>query len=196
MVRTQGFPRAVALVLAVTGLLGGVAVAPAPALAHDELTGTSPADGATVDTRLEEVTLTFSGVVRADGSTVTVTGRDGATHHDGPLSVRDRVVHQPVTSMGSGTYRVQWRVLAADGHPMTGEFAFTVALPPELEPAPGSTSTAPPTVELTATPPGTATDQADGGSTPAGWVIALVVAALVLALAMTLVLLRRRRGQP
>ncbi len=179
--------------LAMAGLLAGVAVAPGPALAHDELTGTSPADGATVDTRLDEVTLTFSGVVRADGSTVTVTGPDGTAHHDGPLSVLDRVVHQPVTSMGSGTYRVQWRVLAADGHPMTGEFAFTVALPPELEPTPSPTPTASPSPEQTATQPGTATG---GESRPAGWVLCLVAAALVLALAVTLVLLRRRRGQP
>ena len=114
-------------------LLAGLPVA-TPAWAHSRLLGTGPADGATVTSPLAAVTLTFNEVVRADMSTVLVEGADHAGYGDGPVRVVDHTMSQPVHPLRSGAYRVAWRAISADGHPVEGEFRFTVALPPGQEP--------------------------------------------------------------
>jgi methionine-rich copper-binding protein CopC len=122
-------------------VLGVVLVAaPGRASAHSVLLDTAPSDGAVVTVVTSEVTLTFNEPVKGSFSTVAVSGPDGRAHGDGPVRVVDGVVHQPVSALGSGRYRVAWRVVSADGHPVSGEFGFTVALPAGLEPpaaAPG-----------------------------------------------------------
>ncbi|MBX6358415.1 MAG: copper resistance protein CopC, partial [Micromonosporaceae bacterium] len=121
----------------VASVAAGVAMlgAPAPAAAHTVLLGTTPAEGSVVTTVTTEVTLTFSEPVRAQFTTVAVTGPGGRAYGNGDLSVRDNVVHQPVHPMGSGAYEVAWRVVSLDGHPVSGTFSFTVQLPAEQEPA-------------------------------------------------------------
>jgi methionine-rich copper-binding protein CopC len=121
-----------AAILAAVGV--AVAVLPAPASAHSVLLGTSPADGAAVTTMTSEVTLTFNEPVMGRFSTVAVTGPDGVAYGDGALQVIDNIVHQPVFPLRSGNYQVAWRVVSADGHPVSGTFAFTVTLPADLEP--------------------------------------------------------------
>jgi methionine-rich copper-binding protein CopC len=159
-----------------------VLVPAAPVAAHTELTATGPADGATVTTPIEDVTLTFSGPVRADGSTVTVTGPDGVASQ-GQLTVLDTTVHQPVTPLRSGPYRVDWSVVAGDGHAITGSFGFTLALPPELEePSPSPIPS-----------PSTTGQATDGGrdSSAGPWLVTVGTGVLIIAL----VLLLRRRGR-
>ena len=141
-----------AAVLAVT-----VLSQPGPALAHAALLDTAPADGTTVTTVTTEVTLTFNEPVRATFSTVAVTGPDGVAYGDGELSVVNNVVHQPVYPLRSGDYQVAWRVVSADGHPVSGTFAFTVRLPAGQEP--------------TVTPPATPAPEAgeEDVSAASGW---------------------------
>jgi methionine-rich copper-binding protein CopC len=181
----------------VLGVLAAVmVVAPVPASAHEELTATSPVDGSTVTTRVTEVTLSFSGPVRADGSTVTVTGPDGRTHSSAAVSVVDTVVHQPVAPLSSGAYRVEWRVIAGDGDPMSGQFSFTLALPPELEPTTAAPTNAAPATAPPSTPEPRSPSVADGGrgsgASPWWWLLAALVVVGVLAAA---VVVSRRRGR-
>jgi methionine-rich copper-binding protein CopC len=160
--------------LAIVLVLVSAAVAvPAPAWAHTELLSTSPADAAVMTSPPGEVTLTFSGPVRADGSTVTVTGPDGRTHSDGAVAVIDFVVHQPVRDLTSGDYQVQWQVVAADGHPMSGQFTFQLSLP-EPEPTPSPSTVTPTTTDVLPAP------VADNRGVPAWvWVAALVALAVI-----------------
>jgi methionine-rich copper-binding protein CopC len=187
--------RAARTVIGLAVVLAAMVGMPAPAWAHTELQSTAPADGATVEAPIDEVTLTFSGAIRADGSSVEVTGADGKSYGGGPLGVLDFVVHQPVAALRSGDYRVEWRVLAGDGHAMTGEFMFAVALPPELEP---TTPTMPPSTAAD-TPPGTpqtvVTDQATGGggSSWVWWPIGAVAVSCIIVLAVLAI--RRARRQ-
>ena len=167
-----------------------VVAVPTPAAAHTELLGTSPADAAALTTAIDEVTLTFSGPVRADGSSVVITGPGGQNYSAGPLSVLDFVVHQPVTSLTSGGYQIAWTVLAGDGHAMTGQFAFQVALPPELEPTLSPSSTAPSPSTATA---GAASD--DNDPPTVWWILAAVLAAGA-AGAFGLLARRRSEDQP
>lgn len=186
------------IVRAAAGLFVGLGLllTASPAAAHTELTATSPASGATVDVPVEEITLTYSGAVRADGSTVEVTGADGTTYGDGPLAVIDTVVHQPVRTLPSGTYTVRHRIIAADGHAMEGSFTFTVALPPELEPTtPAAGAPEPTQAPDPSRPAGAGADVDDPRSTAGIW---LGAASLTVALIALIYLVRRysrrRRG--
>lgn len=158
-----------------------VVATPAPAAAHAVLLGTAPAEGSVVTTVTTAVTLTFNEPVRAQFSTVAVTGPRDHAYSDGELSVRDTVVHQPVHPLRSGEYRVAWRVVSADGHPISGAFSFSVALPADLEPA-----EPPPVAPAAAT------------AAPRGWPLwwwVPIVAGLA-AMALLLVRAGRRRRVP
>ncbi|MFK3980749.1 copper resistance protein CopC [Micromonospora sp. NPDC050397] len=159
-------------------LLAGLPVA-APVWAHSRLLGTDPADGTTVTSVLPAVTLTFNEVVRADLSTVLVErAADHTGYGDGPAQVVDHELRQPVRPLRSGDYRVAWRAISVDGHPVQGEFRFTVALPPDREPA-------------AATPDKVRTPVAGGGGPATWWWAAGAVVALV-AVAAGLIRVRRR----
>ena len=101
---------------------------PASAQAHDELTGSDPQDGATVEAdELDELTLSFSGEIAQVGAAVTVTGPDGGSVLDGePEADGTEVTQDLVDDLGDGDYAVAWRVTSEDGHPISGEFGFTV----------------------------------------------------------------------
>lgn len=144
----------VTVVVAILGLLLGVASSLLTALAadaHTALKSISPEDGSSATTQPKEVRLEFSEAVSETFSAVTVIGVDGASATDGPTVVDGAVVTQPLTSgLGSGAYAVTYRVVSADGHPITGTAEFTLDLPP--------------VTQQTAQPEATPTDEADGAS--------------------------------
>lgn len=114
------------LVAALTLLLAGPVSA---GNAHDELIESEPADGVEVQTMPEEVLLEFSGDVAPVGTIVEVTGpgQVGPVIDGGP-SVDGTTVIQPVYTDGpAGGYTVTWRVTSSDGHPISGEFGYSVA---------------------------------------------------------------------
>ena len=125
-------------VLAVTAVAAGGLFTTGPAAAHARLVDSDPQADSTVTTPLDEITLTFSELIRGALSTVVVTGPDGVRHGTGEPRVVDRRLHLPVDPMRSGSYRVAYRVVSADGHPIEGQSRFAVALPPALEPRPPS----------------------------------------------------------
>lgn len=108
-------------------LLTVLLVAPAGvASAHDELVGTDPQDGATVE-EPDDLVLTFSGNIAGLGAQVAVTGPDGGSVVDGAPEVNGTEVEQElVDDLAAGDYAVIWRVTSEDGHPISGEFSFTV----------------------------------------------------------------------
>ena len=184
----------------------------APATAHTNLAGSVPAAGATIEPGTAEVVLSFSAPVREGLSIVLVTGADGADLARGAAQVRGDDVAQPVAAPlppGAGT--VSYRVVAADGHPITGTLPFVVAAelanpvpaaPTDLAPTdPAPTSPAPtdpaPTdpapTDPAPTEPVQVAEPAEGGraALTAGVVGAGVVGAGLIGL---LLRTRRRRG--
>ncbi|GIG58559.1 hypothetical protein Lfu02_29310 [Longispora fulva] len=123
----------VVVALAFTGLLATAA----PAAAHSTLEGSSPTDGAIVKQQITEVSLRFNEGVDGRFSTVVVNGPGNVSYSVGDLSVTDNTVSQPVHPLKSGDYKVAWRVVSADGHPVTGAFGFTAAIPGDQEPSEG-----------------------------------------------------------
>jgi methionine-rich copper-binding protein CopC len=118
----------VALLVALLALvLSGQVATAVPASAHDYLVSTSPEIDGTADTAPPRVTLTFNEAVNTRFSTVQVTGPTGGVWQNGSPEVLGATVTQRLLPLGpAGPYRVTWRVVSADGHPIGGTFAFTL----------------------------------------------------------------------
>lgn len=189
------FALVAALLLALLALLAH----PSPASAHDELLGSDPAADSTVDALPAQLTLTFSGVIAPDAgaSEVQVTDASGAELTDGVPTAQDNVLTQDLAGEASGAVTVLWKVVSSDGHPISGQFSFTVAGAPTptdtASPTPTATQTIAPSPSETTAPaptPGPPASAAD--MTP--WIIAgIVLLLLVIAAIVYLVASRSRR---
>ncbi|HEY3437829.1 MAG TPA: copper resistance CopC family protein [Actinotalea sp.] len=188
--------------LLVVVLAALVTVIGQPASAHDALVQSQPADGSVVTAPPVEVALTFSEAPLTVGAAVSVTGADGVVWSDGEAVVADLSVVQPLRQdIPSGQYAVEWRAVAADGHPVTGTLTFTVALSlatPTATAAPASPVASP--TPSPAAPPATATvtataapaADAPGSSDTPRWVAPAIIVVAVAGL-FVLGALRRRR---
>lgn len=122
--------------IAFAGLAGIGALAPTPAYAHNELVSTTPEDGSSHDEPPSELVLRFNGPVGKRFGEVAVTGPDQQTYDDGDLQVSGNSATQPLKQLGpQGKYVVGWRVVSADGHPISGSFSFWLG-PKHSSPAP------------------------------------------------------------
>lgn len=136
----------VATALGVAALAGVLTAA--PAAAHTSLVAAAPADGATVRPPAA-VELTYADPVRFVG--VVVLDARGGHHESGrPRAVDAKVTERIAGTLADGSYTVGWRVVAPDGHPVSGRYRFTVS----GSAAPGTSSPVP---------------QSSGGRTSAGW---------------------------
>ncbi|MFD3469010.1 copper resistance protein CopC [Streptomyces sp. NPDC058682] len=118
------------LVASVLALLFGGA---APALAHTALSGSDPADGSVLETPPRQVTLTFTESVSFPDAALRVLSPANervnprpAQHADGKGNTA-RV--ELADKLPEGTYTVAWRVISADGHPISGAFTFSIGKP-------------------------------------------------------------------
>ncbi|MDR7113329.1 methionine-rich copper-binding protein CopC [Microbacterium trichothecenolyticum] len=177
--------------------LGVVLATASPAHAHDELLGSDPAQGSTLDALPAQLTLTFSAEIADDAgaSVVEVTDASGTALADGTPTVQDNVLTQPLTGEASGAVTVLWKVVSSDGHPISGEFSFTVAgAPTPTESAtPTPTETAAPTASAEPTPTVTSEPAASEGATALPWIIAGVLALALIAAVVYLLVSRSRR---
>lgn len=99
---------------------------PSPASAHAVLVASTPEQGARLASAPAAVQLTFSAALTPP-AVVVVHGPDGSVVATVEPSVSGAVVRQPLPDAGGGTYTVAYRVVTADGHPVTGQLTFSVA---------------------------------------------------------------------
>ncbi len=164
------------------------------AAAHAELVTITPEQNARLTMAPTEVVLEFSEPVSESFATVLVTTTGGADVTRGkPAVVGDRITQALNPSLGAGTYRVAFRVVSSDGHPVTGESGFTLILASSA-----STSTSAPSASALATRSSVAPDltpaqgpnaSPDGGLSGLTMVIAV---GLLIAGAGLLLWLRKR----
>jgi methionine-rich copper-binding protein CopC len=197
--------------LLVTALLtlGSLLWAPT-ASAHDELLDLQPGNKVVVSTPPTQVQLVFGAPAMPLGTQVRVTGPTGAMVSTGPASVDGGNVVQMLSGgLVDGVYRVDWRVTAADGHPVSGTYTFTLkAASTATSPAPavsGSsavvpTATSAPAASASSTSrPSASGSSASGGSasTESGPSTGLVVGLSLMAAAVAgamFAFMRRRNG--
>lgn len=119
--------RPAALAALFTALLAALLALGAPAQAHDTLLESDPADGATLETSPEAITLTYSADILEVSPLVRITDENGeqlaeiTPSVDGPVATA--TLEEPLPA---GTSTVQWRVVSSDGHPIEGSFEVTV----------------------------------------------------------------------
>jgi methionine-rich copper-binding protein CopC len=177
---------AVLAVVVVAVVVVAVPLGVAPAAAHTAFASSDPAGGSTVDT-LETVTVSFTEAVTTDLATLTVTGPSGQRIDDGEATVEDVTLQVGVSPIEAGEHQLAYRVVAADGHPVSGTVTFTYAGEPterteRAEPAERTERAEPPEPaepeEENAPAPATPAAESAGASDPLTgmnpWLAALV----------------------
>lgn len=161
------------LVLVLVFALVAVAV-PAPAAAHAQLVGSSPKTDEVLAASPTEVTLEFNEDLIEIGSTLLVV--DAAQNNlVSNVELEGRHVRAALAEeLSEGSYEVRWRVVSADGHPISGRIPFAVGAPGDPVPAAGEDATSDPEAAEQTT--------ADGPRVPRALVVAVLgaVAGLVL----------------
>ncbi|MDH3298834.1 MAG: copper resistance protein CopC/CopD, partial [Gemmatimonadota bacterium] len=109
----------------------------APVRLHIELRSSVPAQGDTIRSRLDRMTLVFSGPVEPKLSSVRWIGLAGDT-----LSLRvtgtpdqSHVLETEAPPGENGAQKLVWRTVSADGHQAAGEVSFVMAAPEFAAPA-------------------------------------------------------------
>ena len=203
----SAYARLVKRVIVLLGILLIALTAPGLARAHSDLESTSPADGERLSAAPTELTFVFSeellpdfvnfvAVDAAEQTTeLTVTGVHGAT----------AVIAWPAALPG-GEWRVEYRVVSQDGHPVNGHISFSYPAvspspsPSSASPAPTATPTPTPTSaspapqSSSAAPSPSASPAADESPTSPGWMIALIAVGILVIIAIVGLVARRRTG--
>lgn len=213
--RSRSVRPAAAVVAVLAGMVLMLTGWAAPAAAHGELIGSDPDAGAALEAVPEQVRLTFSDEIEPQFAAVALTvGGGPASERPTRVQGADVIVDVPAAAADDAPtgqpvpWRVTYRVVSADGHPVSAAVAFTVtspavAVPTESAatppPAPtAETPTAQTPARTAATPTATAADDAaasgeDPSGAPWGWLGAGAV--LVLAAAAAIAVVTRRRGK-
>lgn len=114
---------AVGTALAIAAPLAGATTASA----HSALVSSDPAPGAALAAAPAQITLTFNEDVLEMGAAVFVVDAAGVDHAGEPV-VAGPVVTVPIEGvLPGGAIEARWRVVSADGHPISDVLPFTVA---------------------------------------------------------------------
>lgn len=182
------------LIATVAVLLAVFGVIPA-AQAHDYLVGSTPKLGSTVSTAPQHVTLKFNDIVLTSPAPpqVSVKGPAGRYYETGCGKVTDATVATPVALGGAGKYTVTWRIVSADGHPVSDSLSFTYHPKPGAKAAEGIAAPKPCT-DRTSAPASAAPQKSDGGA-PTGAIVAVVIIAVLGVGGVAAILLTRGRAR-
>jgi len=115
----------------IAGILIGVLIATTGvASAHASVLSTNPADLSTQPDSPAEVSVIFSETVSVNAGGLTVRNRDGVRVDENNNQVVDGTIlrTQLQPNLADGTYIATYRVLSADGHPVSGSFIFGIGL--------------------------------------------------------------------
>jgi methionine-rich copper-binding protein CopC len=97
-----------------------------PASAHSARVGTDPEDGATLSTAPASITFTFNENVSRRAQ-VAIAAPDGTQVDLGKVAAVDNTVTATIPDVDQrGTYSASYRVVSADGHPVTGTITYKV----------------------------------------------------------------------
>jgi len=169
-----------------------------PAFAHNYLVSTTPASDSTVSVQPDNITLVTNDVlINVPASNVlSVTDSAGRFYGDGCATVKGVSISTKAQLGATGDYTVQWRVVSADGHPVSGSWSFHWAPEAGQVLATGSAQqpVCPGSVPLE-TPAPSATSSASNSSGSSNTIIwfLIAIASMIAAAGVTFAVLTRRR---
>ncbi len=171
----------------ITGLLFmliSVLMIPTPAQAHTALESSNPEDGAKLTAVPERIVLSFTDQIGGPaevGSEAVVVVDGKVANWPVKISGRTVTLSAPQGATG-GSYEVNYRVISADGHPVSGSVKFQV-------------DSASPTPATTPTPSANASPAASSTSTGSVLTSPLLLGVGVAAVAVIAAVLALRRGR-
>jgi copper transport protein len=125
-----------------------------PAAAHAELVTITPANGAQLTRPPSEVKMTFTESVNLIDGGIRLVGGAGATMPTPDPTVDGRIVTWPMPAdLPEGAYVVTWRVVSADGHPVSGASSFGVGTAAPAVPGSATDAASPGRVAIGSTAP-------------------------------------------
>lgn len=100
----------------------------APAFAHAQLVGAFPKANAKVSQAVLQVKLTFDDdlIALGDSNQITVTNSKKQRVDNAKSVVVGNQLSVGLKKLKFGKYKVSYRALSADGHPITASYSFTV----------------------------------------------------------------------
>lgn len=184
--------RAIAALIATLLAVVLSVVGAAPALAHNVLVSSDPTNGAVLDTAPQQVSFTFDQPIQNFDPALKVFGPNGNDFTTAAPTVQGNTISAPIAAGPAGDYRVAFRIVSSDGHPVTGEITFTLT-----EAAAGTASGTPTSAAGDAGDAGEngqgAADASQGGL--GGWLWAIVGVAAVLVVAAIAIAMRKPRDE-
>ncbi len=97
--------------------------------AHSHLESSSPKNGEVLTQQLKDITLTFETTLEKT-STFTLQDTTGAAIPLAGVSVEgNKLVGTLGNDLTSGNYKIHWKIIGIDGHPLEGDIPFSVQLP-------------------------------------------------------------------
>lgn len=110
----------------------------APSFAHDEIIGTNPENEQQLDAAPTEIVLEYSNNLVELGNMVIVRDINDHDWAEGEVIVKNHTLTQKLQpDAPEGWYRVDWRAVSSDGHPITGTYVYLVGDNTDLpKPAP------------------------------------------------------------
>ena len=103
----------------------------APAAAHATLVSSDPAEGEVLAETPDVVTLTYDEAVSLTDDSIQVFDAAGEPVESSATSKDEIVTADLPDELSAGTYVVTWRVVSADGHPISGSLTFSIGAPSE-----------------------------------------------------------------
>ncbi|QOR67989.1 copper resistance protein CopC [Cytobacillus suaedae] len=97
-----------------------------PIFAHSYLEDSKPKDGELVTEPLQQITLLFNTKIEQT-STIEVLNSNGEQINLGNFVIEEGEIWATfLNPLEKDTYKVIWNIVGADGHPINGEFSFSV----------------------------------------------------------------------
>ena len=195
------------IVIGIALVAGALTWSAAPAFAHNSFLSADPAPGSVVTEQPGTITVTTNDDLlnlggSGSGMAMQISGPGADTplyYGDGCVTVSGPSVETQAQLGQPGEYTVVWQVVSTDGHPVSGTFTFSwqpaagQVLADGSSTAPTCGRAAPASAEPSPAP--SATPAAEGQLRDALWIGGAGFAAL-LAVALTLVVVTRRRPGP
>ena len=107
-------------------------LAPSIVSAHTGFSTSNPTEGQVVVTELNEITLTFEGVIEKLSTMKLL--KEGSEIPFKEIQVADRQMLGTLPNpLANGVYHIQWTIAGEDGHPIKGEINFSVQMEEEIQ---------------------------------------------------------------